>query len=161
MSAEPNRPQAVSIKARILAIRRAAAELPLEETCALANRILQRIAPICSGKNSISLDDHDSFPGPASFLCPITRDVMRDPWMIVETGHSYERCAIIHWLVTNPTDPMTNQPLRCKGIMSNHALRNAIGEYCKLNKCKLESSDSCEITDRRFFIRIWSDEEVS
>ena len=62
--------------------------------------------------------------------------------MIVETSHSYEQCAIVHWLVTKPTELMTNQPLRSKGIMSNHALRNAVGEFYKLNKGKLELAKS-------------------
>ena len=34
---------------------------------------------------------------PVEMVCPITRDVMKDPVMVVASGHTYERSAIEKW----------------------------------------------------------------
>jgi len=69
------------------------------------------------------------FPLP-SFLCPITREVMRDP-VIAEDGHSYERAAIQEWLsrrCARPTSPVTGAMLSSIDLFPNHALRSSIYE---------------------------------
>lgn len=48
---------------------------------------------------------------PAEFLCPITREVMDAPVMLVGDGHTYEHAAILRWLAIRQTSPMTNQSL--------------------------------------------------
>ena len=62
------------------------------------------------------------------FLCPITGEVMQDPF-ITSVGHSYERAAIEAWLEVKDTDPLTNTILCNKALVPNHALRNAIGAW--------------------------------
>lgn len=34
---------------------------------------------------------------PDEYLCPITHNVMREPVLLLETGHTYERWAIVEW----------------------------------------------------------------
>ncbi|GFH17823.1 U-box domain-containing protein [Haematococcus lacustris] len=48
---------------------------------------------------------------PEDFLCPITRELLNDPVIIVETGHSYERLALLQWWSSthNFTCPKTGQ----------------------------------------------------
>jgi hypothetical protein len=66
---------------------------------------------------------------PASFLCPITFDLFRDPVILGNTGHTFERAAISNWLESNDTDPLTNAPLTDTTLASNFALRDAINDY--------------------------------
>jgi hypothetical protein len=66
---------------------------------------------------------------PPSFLCPITHDIMRDPYIVAETGHSYDRVSIVNWLVSNMTDPKTNHVLTSKTLLPNHTLRGAIDDF--------------------------------
>ncbi len=76
-----------------------------------------------------------SMPGPVqdSFRCPITQDVMVDPVIVTETGHTYERSAIEQWLRTHNTDPKTNVRLMSKKLIPNHSLRASIQEFAANN----------------------------
>lgn len=65
---------------------------------------------------------------PASFFCPITLELMRDP-VFTEDGHSYERAAIEQWLRTRNTSPKTGAAMTTQSITPAHALRNAIEEW--------------------------------
>ncbi len=66
---------------------------------------------------------------PKSFYCPITFDLMRDPVLLGNTGHTFERAAISDWLQTHNTDPLTNQRLTDATLTPNFALRDAINDY--------------------------------
>ena len=66
---------------------------------------------------------------PDGFRCPITQDVMVDPVMVAETGHTYERSAIARWLAEHTTDPKTNVELVSKTLIPNHGLRATIEEF--------------------------------
>ena len=48
---------------------------------------------------------------PPEFFCPITREVMEVPVVLVGDGHTYERSAIVRWLTIRATSPMTNESL--------------------------------------------------
>ena len=70
---------------------------------------------------------HEVAAVPHDFICPIQKEIMIDPYMLVETGHSYEKAAIMQWLEANNTCPVSNKVLsKTKDIMRNHALRNSI-----------------------------------
>ncbi|KAI7807924.1 WD repeat, SAM and U-box domain-containing protein 1 isoform X1 [Triplophysa rosa] len=63
---------------------------------------------------------------PDEYLCPITREIMRDP-VIAADGYSYEREAIESWINTkNRTSPMTNLPLQTTLLTPNRTLKMAI-----------------------------------
>jgi hypothetical protein len=55
--------------------------------------------------------------------CPITGEMMIDPVICVD-GHTYERAAILNWLSSHNTSPMTGLPLASKNLIPNIALRN-------------------------------------
>lgn len=74
-----------------------------------------------------------------SFLCPLTRQPMKDPVMDVE-GSNYERVAIEDWLSRTPHSPLTRTPLVAKDLIPNRFLRDAISEYCKLHKITIPQS---------------------
>ncbi|CAF5010581.1 unnamed protein product, partial [Rotaria sp. Silwood1] len=65
---------------------------------------------------------------PASFLCPITHELMIDP-VIDPDGNSYERSAINDWLKQHSTSPITRTPLHLNDLRPNRALRESIEEY--------------------------------
>ena len=65
---------------------------------------------------------------PASFLCPIMGDVMRDPVTAVD-GHSYDRVNITRWLAEHDSSPATGATLDSRMLIPNIALRNAIEEW--------------------------------
>ena len=77
----------------------------------------------------------DSMRGavPDSFRCPITQDVMVDPVIVTETGHTYERSAIEQWLGKRNTDPCTNVQLRSNNLIPNHSLRSSIQQFSANN----------------------------
>jgi hypothetical protein len=77
---------------------------------------------------------------PDSFRCPITQDVMVDPVIVTETGHTYERSAIEEWLRTHNTDPTTNVQLRSNNLIPNHSLRSSIQEFSANNGAGLPPS---------------------
>lgn len=69
---------------------------------------------------------------PPSFLCPIGKEIMRDPVTTVD-GHSYERASIERWLARNSTSPATGTELHSKTLAPNHALRNSMEEWLSAN----------------------------
>lgn len=65
------------------------------------------------------------------WICPITREVFRDP-VVASDGHSYERLDIERWIAqnANPSSPMTNQNLAYTNLYENIGLRKTIEQYC-------------------------------
>ena len=60
-------------------------------------------------------------------LCPITRVMFRDPVMVVESGHTYERSAILsHFERNGPKDPLTRLALSSTKVMTNWAVRQMV-----------------------------------
>ena len=57
-------------------------------------------------------------------ICPITLDIMVDPVILVETGQSYSKAALVRWLAQNDTDPISNNKLTDKTIRDNHVLKS-------------------------------------
>ena len=45
------------------------------------------------------------------FICPIDRDILRDPVRTIYTPHHYERAAITGWISRSHSCPMSRQPL--------------------------------------------------
>ncbi|KAM4631175.1 WD repeat, SAM and U-box domain-containing protein 1 [Polymixia lowei] len=91
------------------------------ESVGLRSKVLRKVeelkgASVCTGI-------------PDEFLCPITRELMREP-VIAADGYSYEREAIESWIKTkNRSSPMTNLPLMTTLLTPNHTLKMAIGRW--------------------------------
>lgn len=70
-----------------------------------------------------------SSPSPATFLCPISLEIMREPVMAAD-GYSYERSAIEHWFGTGArSSPMTNDAMASTALTPNRVLRSQISEW--------------------------------
>lgn len=74
-----------------------------------------------------------------SFLCPLTKKVMRDP-VTIESGQTFERAAIEMWFNEcresrrKPICPMTLKELRTTDLNPSIALRNTIEEWTARNE---------------------------
>ncbi|CAF0876491.1 unnamed protein product [Adineta ricciae] len=74
--------------------------------------------------------NQELMPIPRDFLCPITREIMQNPVVLIEDGRSYELSAIEAWLRDHNSSPMTNQTLTDRRWIHNYNLKSAIEEYC-------------------------------
>ncbi|KAL0557363.1 hypothetical protein IC582_005900 [Cucumis melo] len=74
-----------------------------------------------------------------SFLCPLTKQVMRDP-VTIESGQTFERAAIEMWFNEckesrrRPICPMTLKELKSTELNPSIALRNTIEEWTARNE---------------------------
>ena len=60
-------------------------------------------------------------------MCPITCEIMKDPVLCVEDGHTYERVAVEQWFATGArTSPATSQHLESTALAPNHVVRKLI-----------------------------------
>ena len=100
---------------------------------------------------------------PPSFFCPITHDVMKDPYIVAETGHSYERSSIASWLSLNSTDPKTNRVLSNKSLVPNHTLRGAIDDFfSELSKEKTGTVGLYRPAQKaHYVVRVWTHDQRS
>jgi leucine-rich repeat protein SHOC2 len=71
--------------------------------------------------------DADLDAEPEELMCPITRTVFRDPVFVVDSGHTYERSAILsHFGRNGAKDPLTRRALSSTKVMTNWAMRNVV-----------------------------------
>ncbi|XP_071495937.1 WD repeat, SAM and U-box domain-containing protein 1-like [Diadema antillarum] len=69
---------------------------------------------------------------PDEYLCPISREIMKDP-VIAADGYTYERSAIESWLRgSRNTSPMTNAPLSHTNLTPNRSLKMIIARIYDL-----------------------------
>ena len=63
-------------------------------------------------------------------MCPITRPVFRDPVMLFDSGHTYERSAILaHFVRNGAKDPLTRCALSSTKVKTNWAMRNVVQDW--------------------------------
>lgn len=97
-----------------------AAELGIE-SLGLRGRLLRKIKALKAEQNGSDAPDE--------FLCPITRELMKDP-VIAADGYSYERESIESWIRgKNKTSPMTNLFLQTTILTPNRSLKMAITRW--------------------------------
>ena len=79
---------------------------------------------------------------PQYFICPITHNIMSEPYVDNE-GNSYEEVAIKQWLMNNNTSPITRSPLHVSDLKLNRSLRDAIQAF--LNPESINTQNEQEI----------------
>jgi hypothetical protein len=74
-----------------------------------------------------------------TYKCSITHEVMRDPWMLVETTNNFEATAIYRWVVVHGKthDPKTREELTSPELKPNVALRRDIRSWCECRAAEL------------------------
>ncbi|XP_060970342.1 putative U-box domain-containing protein 50 [Cannabis sativa] len=74
-------------------------------------------------------EGHESCEIPCVFLCPIYKDVMRNPHVAAD-GFSYEKEAIEAWMrMGKDTSPMTNLKLKHNFLIPNNYLHSLITDW--------------------------------
>ncbi|CAF3490649.1 unnamed protein product [Rotaria sp. Silwood2] len=66
------------------------------------------------------------------FLCPITHQLFNDP-VLAEDGHTYEREAIVQWIQTHGTSPLTRQSLNVNQLRPNYTIKKIVDEFRSKN----------------------------
>ena len=89
---------------------------------------VQRTVRTVSVQCDLSAPDADLDAEPEELMCPITHAMFRDPVMVVESGHTYERSAILeHFEQRNEAkDPLTRRALSSTKVMTNWAVRQIV-----------------------------------
>uniref|UniRef100_A0A3B3SP33 WD repeat, SAM and U-box domain-containing protein 1 n=1 Tax=Paramormyrops kingsleyae TaxID=1676925 RepID=A0A3B3SP33_9TELE len=91
------------------------------ESAGLRSKVLRKIEEMKTASDDSCVPDE--------LLCPITREVLRDP-VIAADGYSYEREAIESWVRNhNRSSPMTNLPLLTMALTPNRTLKMAISRW--------------------------------
>lgn len=71
----------------------------------------------------------EAFPFvPSQYMCTISLDWMEDP-VVTPSGFSYDRVELEAWLIKDPRDPQTREPLTIDQVYTNRNLKDAIEEY--------------------------------
>lgn len=69
---------------------------------------------------------------PEIFVCPISRDLMHDPVVLIETGQIYDRDSIKGWFERGSyTCPMTGTRLITRSVSALHSLRESIVKWAE------------------------------
>ena len=64
---------------------------------------------------------------PEELTCPITRTMFRDPVMVVDSGYTYEKSAILsHFELNGAKDPFTNCALSDTRVVTNWTVRQIV-----------------------------------
>eukprot|EP00282_Hemiselmis_andersenii_P009889 CAMPEP_0114156302 /NCGR_PEP_ID=MMETSP0043_2-20121206/25976_1 /TAXON_ID=464988 /ORGANISM="Hemiselmis andersenii, Strain CCMP644" /LENGTH=68 /DNA_ID=CAMNT_0001251715 /DNA_START=29 /DNA_END=232 /DNA_ORIENTATION=- len=58
--------------------------------------------------DSVKSGHSDTDDWPSSFLCPITLEVMKDPCILRQTGHTFERAELEQHLLRHQRCPLSN-----------------------------------------------------
>ncbi|XP_072300450.1 WD repeat, SAM and U-box domain-containing protein 1-like [Eucyclogobius newberryi] len=91
------------------------------ESVGLRGRLLRKLESLKAAQSGSEAPDE--------FLCPITRELMREP-VIAADGFSYERESIESWIRGKTrTSPMTNLPLQTTLLTPNRSLKMAIARW--------------------------------
>ena len=82
------------------------------------------------GSKNRKTPDADLVVEPDVLICPITRTMFRDPVVVVDSGHTYERSAVLaHFRCNGAKDPLTRRALSSTKVMTNWAMRNVVQDW--------------------------------
>lgn len=114
------------------------------------------MADVQDGHYDSSTDSLRVEPIYESFLCPLTKQIMRDP-VTLESGATFEREAILKWFQESDSSgrslicPITRKELSSTELNPSIALRNTIDEWMHRNEaakldvaCKSLTSENSE-----------------
>ncbi|XP_021121582.1 WD repeat, SAM and U-box domain-containing protein 1 isoform X2 [Heterocephalus glaber] len=98
------------------------------ESLGLRSKVLRKIEELRTKVKSLSSEIPDEF------ICPITRELMKDP-VIASDGYSYEKEAMENWISKKKrTSPMTNLVLPSVVLTPNRTLKMAISRWLETHQ---------------------------
>ncbi|XP_050368204.1 U-box domain-containing protein 44-like [Argentina anserina] len=101
-------------------------------------RIVENWAAQPNSTTGLEFEDDAQISPFKNFLCPLTKEVMRDP-VVLQTSQTYERSAIKYWFERclddgrGATCPVTGQVLQSVELKPNIGLAGAIEEWVNRN----------------------------
>jgi hypothetical protein len=96
----------------------------IQELKILEEQLHAELVVLTQERDQLALELHEAVSErQPALLCPISRDVLRDPVLLVASGHTYERSELARWLRSHDTDPLTNTPLATKHFVPNYLAR--------------------------------------
>jgi leucine-rich repeat protein SHOC2 len=88
---------------------------------------VQRTLRTVSVQCDLSALDADLDAEPEELICPITLNMFRDPVFVFDSGHTYERGAILsHFEQNGAKDPLTRRALSSTKVMTLWSMRNVV-----------------------------------
>jgi len=82
---------------------------------------------------------------PDVFVCPISKTLMHDPVVVVETGQVYDNVSIRHWFEAgNNTCPLTGVSLTSQKLTRLPTLRSGIAQWAKRHNICLSPPETLE-----------------
>ena len=76
--------------------------------------------------------DFDDTDAPDALVCPITQCVMTEPALVVSSGRTYERAAIVRWIHQHGVDPLDRgNVLRVDQLAPNLAVRQMVETWAR------------------------------
>uniref|UniRef100_A0A8C6F5M4 WD repeat, SAM and U-box domain-containing protein 1 n=1 Tax=Monodon monoceros TaxID=40151 RepID=A0A8C6F5M4_MONMO len=98
------------------------------ESLGLRSKVLRKIEELRTKMKTLSSEIPDEF------ICPITRELMKDP-VIASDGYSYEKEAMENWISKKKrTSPMTNLVLPSVVLIPNRTLKMAIDRWLETHQ---------------------------
>ncbi|XP_066882211.1 WD repeat, SAM and U-box domain-containing protein 1 isoform X6 [Kogia breviceps] len=98
------------------------------ESLGLRSKVLRKIEELRTKMKTLSSGIPDEF------ICPITRELMKDP-VIASDGYSYEKEAMENWISKKKrTSPMTNLVLPSVVLIPNRTLKMAIDRWLETHQ---------------------------
>jgi len=129
-------------------------------TFAIATSFVAAMRAALTSRFAAAANDDDE-NAPSHLRCAITGEVFRDPVVLIESGHTYERAAIARWLASKfpMTDPTTNVEVVHGEYVPNWALRASVDEWARANgRATLEPPETVSrcTKDGKAIARNWS-----
>ena len=82
-------------------------------TSSQMEHVLRNLRITISVQCDLSAPEAELVVEPDVLICPITRNMFCDPVVVVDSGHTYERSAIVsHFRCNGIKDPLTGRALR-------------------------------------------------
>ena len=76
--------------------------------------------------------DFDDADAPDALVCPITQCLMTEPALVVSSGRTYERAAIVRWIQQHGVDPLDRgNALRVDQLAPNLAVRQMVETWAR------------------------------
>ncbi|KAK9733976.1 hypothetical protein RND81_04G105200 [Saponaria officinalis] len=101
------------------------------DTIDKAKEVLSSLKEVKLKNSSLVRVNDPSISCPSEFLCPLSKQLFRDP-VIISTGQTYDRPFIQKWLKSgHRICPLTQQVLTHSFVTPNFLVREMISQWCK------------------------------
>ncbi|GMH32573.1 hypothetical protein BSKO_00407 [Bryopsis sp. KO-2023] len=113
-------------------------------------QILQEVILALEGKAPAAVFPSRPQP-PVEYLCPISKMIMSDPVVLVETGQTYDRHYIEQWFrMGNRTCPITKLAVRDLQLTPNYALKSLASTWVEVHGGDGQESEPDGVEQQQF-----------